>query len=700
MRLTRNGASSPAAPDQPLPEASDSRPAAGGAHAGGNGTPAGSGTLAGGAHRVVHAGSNGRAHPQNAGSDFVPMAVKSKYAAPKSTIDPDASKSWMRRAWPIAATHKVGFLTAIILSFVGLVLQVTVPDLLNKAVANSIQAHTVPLHFYVWWILGLATVAGVTGYISRLFLYKTAYRIEFDFRNIIYEHLTKMSFSFYDRVQSGQLISRANSDIRSVQMYMTFAPLILVQCSIALVAFGFMLSINVPLALISMVTMPFVYLVGVQMRKSLFPVSWLIQSRLADVATIVDENVNGVRVVKSFAAEDQQLKALSRAATKVQWGYVKDADLRARWTPAIQNLPQIGLVLVLLFGGWMVIHNPRDVGNILAFNVYLLMMQAPFMMLGMLIMMGQRAAASASRIYEILDERSEIVDRPGAVDLVDCTGDVTFDHVDFAYPGEDRPLVLAGFDLHLDAGETVALVGRTGSGKSTVARLLTRAYDVTGGAVRIDGHDVRDVTVESLRAHVGVVLDEPFLFSVSIRDNIAYGRPTADLADVEAAARAAGAHEFILELPLGYDTVVGERGYTLSGGQRQRIAIARTLLVNPPVLILDDATSAIDVQVEQQIHDALRQLMEGRTTLVIAHRLSTISLADRVILLEGGRVVADGTHAELLETSPLYAEVLAQVDAEAEAEAELLRAQPATASFRPTPTRDLAPPTMPGGLLS
>jgi ATP-binding cassette subfamily B protein len=478
---------------------------------------------------------------------------------------------------------------------------------------------------------------------------------------------------------------------------MTFAPLILVQCSIAVVAFGYMLSIDVPLAFIAMVTMPLVYLVGVQMRKSMFPVSWLIQSRLADVATIVDENVSGVRVVKSFAAEDQQLKALSKAATKVQWAYVKDADIRARWTPAIQNLPQIGLVLVLLFGGWMVIQHQLGIGAILAFNAYLLMMQAPFLMLGMLIMMGQRAAASAGRIYEILDERSEIVDKPGAIDLVDCRGDVTFDDVDFAYPGEDRPLVLANFDLHLDAGETVALVGRTGSGKSTVARLLTRSYDVTSGSVRVDGHDVRDLTVASLRANVGIVLDEPFLFSISIRDNIAYGRPEADLAEIEAAAVAAGADEFIRDLDAGYDTVVGERGYTLSGGQRQRIAIARTLLVNPPILILDDATSAIDVEVEQRIHEALRLLMEGRTTLVIAHRLSTISLADRVVLLEEGRIVADGRHAELLETSPLYAEVLAQVEAEGGVHDTPGEDQPARPAVRPG--GDIVPPAMPGGVL-
>ncbi|MGO8877035.1 MAG: ABC transporter ATP-binding protein [Acidimicrobiales bacterium] len=677
MRNTRTGAGTPSTQSAAPPSLPDQTTA----------SPADSSRSA--------APASAQASPSLRPQQFAPVAVDARYSAPRSSIDPDSSKSWMRRAWPVAATHKVGFLTAIILSFVGLVLQVQIPNLLNKAISNSIVAHSVDLRYYVVWILALGAVSGVTGYVSRLFLYKTAYRIEFDFRNIIYEHLTRMSFSFYDRVQSGQLISRANSDIRSVQLYMTFAPLILVQCSIALVAFGFMLSINVPLALISMVTMPLVYLVGVMMRKSLFPVSWLIQSRLADVATIVDENVNGVRVVKSFAAEDQQLKALARAATKVQWGYIKDADLRARWTPAIQNLPQLGLVLVLLFGGWMVIQHHLGIGAILAFNAYLLMMQAPFMMLGMLIMMGQRAAASASRIYEILDEQSEIVVRPGAVDLVNCRGEVTFDAVDFAYPGEGRPLVLRGFDLHLDPGETVALVGRTGSGKSTVARLLTRSYDVTAGSIRVDGLDIRDVTVDSLRANVGVVLDEPFLFSVSIRDNIAYGRPTAELAEIESAATAAGADEFIRELPQGYDTVVGERGYTLSGGQRQRIAIARTLLVNPPILILDDATSAIDVQVEQLIHGALRLLMEGRTTIVIAHRLSTISLADRVVLLEDGQIVADGTHAELLENSPLYAEVLAQVEAE---EAE--QAHDVSAAAAPVGRLGDLPPIMPGGLLS
>ncbi|HXZ61459.1 MAG TPA: ABC transporter ATP-binding protein [Acidimicrobiales bacterium] len=610
---------------------------------------------------------------------YVPMGATSRYAAPRATVDPDHSKSWIRRATPIVMAHKVQFFSALIFSFLGLIIQVWIPKILQNGITNALILRTHPLHSYVELIAVLGLFTGVFGYISRTNLFKVAYSIEFDLRNILYEHFTRMSFPFYDRVQSGQLISRANSDIRSVQMYLTFAPMIMVQCSIAIVAFCFMLSISVPLAFVAMAAMPLIYVVGVKMRKSLFPVSWLIQSRLAEVATVVDENVNGVRVVRSFAAERQQLNELAGAADRVRWAYIKDADLRARFTPLVQNLSQVGLVLVLLVGGWMVIHDHLPVASIVSFNLYLVMMQAPFMMLGMLIMMGQRASASAGRIYEILDERPTIVDRPGAVDLTDCTGDVLFDGVSFAYAADSllsksegdggRHDVLRDLSLHLRPGETVALVGRTGSGKSTVARLLARFYDATEGSVRVDGHDVRDLTLTSLRANIGIVLDEPFLFSVSIRDNIAYGRPNASLEEVKAAAEAAGAAGFINRLSEGYDTVVGERGYTLSGGQRQRIAIARALLVNPPILVLDDATSAIDVKVEQRIHSALRVLMEGRTTLVIAHRLSTISLADRVVLLDHGDIVADGTHAELLASTPLYAEVLAQAASEEQAAA-------------------------------
>jgi ATP-binding cassette subfamily B protein len=559
---------------------------------------------------------------------------------------------------PVIESHRLTFFVAIGLSFVSLVFQVLVPNMLASDIDHTLIKHVNSLHRDVVAIVIVGLLAGVTGIISRQYVYHTAYNVEADLRTLIYEHLTWLSFSFYDRVQSGQLISRANSDIRSVQMYSTFAPLILVQCSIGVIAFGFMLYISWILALIAMVVMPILYFVGIKMRRVMFPISWITQARLADVATIVDENVNGVRVVKSFAQEEAEVNRLADDAERVAWAYIKDANIRAVWSPWVQNLPQLGLALVLLFGGWMVLQGKLAYGEILAFNAYLLMLQAPFMMLGQLVMMGQRAKASAERIFEILDERPDVVDRPGAFDLDDVGGAIDFNHVQFTYANGAE--ILTDFDAHIAPGETVAIVGRTGSGKSTVARLMTRFYDVTEGAITIDSHDLRDVTLHSLRENVGVVLDEPFLFSVSIRENIAYGRPDASLEEVEAAARAANADEFIVRLPGGYDTIVGERGYTLSGGQRQRIAIARTLLLNPPILILDDATSAIDVHVESGIYEALRGLLTQRTTIVIAHRVSTIALASRVLLLEDGRVIASGTHDQLLANVPLYSQILAQ----------------------------------------
>jgi len=584
--------------------------------------------------------------------------VRSKYPGPRHEISRDQNLSWWRRVLPVIQSHRVTFVTAIVLSFVSLVFQVLVPNMLSNDIDHTFVHHVASLHGDVIALVIVGLLAGAAGIISRQFLYNTAYNVEADLRALIYEHLTWLSFSFYDRVQSGQLISRANSDIRSVQMYSIFAPLIIVQCFIGVVAFGFMLSINWALALISMIVMPILYTVGIKMRRVMFPISWITQARLAEVATIVDENVNGVRVVKSFAQEEAEIDRLADAAEGVAWAYIKDANIRAIWSPWVQNLPQLGLALVLLCGGWMVLHGDLAYPQILAFSLYLLMLQAPFMMLGQLVMMGQRAKASAGRIFEILDENPEIVERPGAYDLVDVRGAIDFNHVTFTY--DNGAEILRDFDAHLSPGETVAIVGRTGSGKSTVARLLDRFYDVSDGAITIDGHDLRDVTLTSLRENVGVVLDEPFLFSISIRDNIAYGRPDASLEEIQAAALAANADEFIVRLPEGYDTVVGERGYTLSGGQRQRIAIARTLLLNPPILILDDATSAIDVHVESGIYEALRGLLTQRTTIVIAHRISTIALASRVLVLDEGRVIASGTHEELLATEPLYSEILAQ----------------------------------------
>jgi ATP-binding cassette subfamily B protein len=597
-----------------------------------------------------------------------------EYRAPKATIDPDTGRTWLRRALPVLLAHKGVLLTSLGLSFVGLILQVQIPNVVRLGIDRAVAQHAASLSGYVWWIAGLAVAQGVVNYLARRYLLRTAYEIEYDLRTIVYTHLTRMSYSFYDRVHTGELMSRSTSDVRAVQMYLAFGPSILVQCTIAVIAFVLMLSINVPLAIVAMVTMPVIAVLGVSMRKAIFPVSWMIQARLAGLATVVDENIQGVRIVKAFAAEGRQLTRLAAAADRVRWAYRTDAEIRSRWSPVLENLPRLGLALVLLCGGWMVLDGHTTVGTIVAFNSYVLMLQPPFRMLGMMIMMGQRAAASAQRIYEILDTRPEVADETEPVDIR-LRGDIRFEDVDFAYP--DGTVALRGLNLRIRAGETVAVVGRTGSGKSTLARLLARFYDTTAGTARVDGYDVRRLRLAGLREQVGIVPDEPFLFSVSIRDNIAYGepasgtikpdaRPEVELDRVVAAARAAGADEFIRELPDGYDTVVGERGYTLSGGQRQRLAIARALLVNPPILVLDDATSAVDVAVEQRIHHALQGLMRGRTTLIVAHRLSTISLADRVVLMEDGRVVADGTHDELLASEPRYVQVLATAAAPAD----------------------------------
>jgi ATP-binding cassette subfamily B protein len=599
---------------------------------------------------------------------FEPIAETSRYSPPRATIDPDPSKSWLGRAWPVLANHKGIWSLSLIMSFVALLSQVQIPRLIGSAITDALPTagharDLKPLMGFAILIFISIGVREVCNYVGRRCLLTTAYSFEYDLRHIIYEHYMSLSFPFYDRVSVGQLISRANSDVRAVQQYLVMAPTVLVQCAVIIVAFVEMFTLNVQLTLVTAIALPITFVVGIAMRKQMYPVSWLIQARLADIATLVEENVSGVRVVKSFAAEQKELTTLARSADKLQWSYIKDANIRGTWAPTLENLPRVGLAVILLYGGVLVLQDHMGVGTLFTFQAYMLIFQPPFRQLGMVIMNGQRASASANRIYEILDQPQEVVSAPGAVDLVECRGEVSFDHVGFSY--SDGTRVLNDFDLRIAPGETVALVGRTGSGKTTAGRLLNRSYDVSEGRLLIDGRDAREYTLESLRAHVGFVFDEPFLFSVSIRDNIAYGKPDATIEEVIAAAKAADADEFIAPLRDGYDTIIGERGYTLSGGQRQRLAIARTLLINPPVLVLDDATSAIDVQVEQHIHSALRELMADRTTLIIAHRLATISLSDRVVLVENGHVIAQGRHEDLLAHDARYAEVLAHVSEEA-----------------------------------
>jgi ATP-binding cassette subfamily B protein len=602
---------------------------------------------------------------------------------PRAWIDPDREKGWLRRLMPVLSAHRTLILASLGAGLLVAGAGAITPRLVMSAIDVALHEQTTPIAFYAWLLGGVAFARFLFSMAFRYGMQRSSQELEYDLRAAIYQHLSTLSFGFYDRAQTGQLISRANADIKAVQMFLMLAPLLSITVVSFVASLGIMFSIHPLLTLVALVPIPGVYWVGLRMRGQLFPISWVIQARQADVATIVEENVTGVRIVKSFAAERQQLGLLGRASERLRWITLKQVRIRAFFAPLMENLPRIGRALVLLYGGWLAIQGHITIGALVAINMYMIGLQAPFRMIGFLMIMSQRAAASAQRIYAIFDEQSEIHEREDAVDLAIEEGRVCFDRVSFGYG--DGPNILEELSLTIDAGETVAIVGRNGSGKSTLARLLPRFYDVRSGRITIDGVDVRDATLESLRTRIGLVLDEPFLFSESIHDNIAYARPDATRAQVVEAARLADAERFIEELAQGYDTVVGERGYTLSGGQRQRIAIARTLLADPRVLILDDATSSVDVRVEQQIHDALARLLAGRTTIVIAHRLSTIALADRVVLLDRGRIAADGTHEELLENVPEYAEVLTRVG-----EARGLASEPArTTGFA---ARDLAPP--------
>ena len=516
-----------------------------------------------------------------------------------------------------------------------------------------------PDHFLLLVIImiSLTVLRFIFGFLGTYQMSRVSNQLEADLRSVIYNHLVTLSFSFYDNIQTGQVISRANSDIKAIQMFLMMSPMLLTSVLSFIFAAAYMLSVSFTLTLAALVTTPVVYVLSMKLRAIMFPLSWLTQAHQADVAVIVDENINGQRIVKSFAQEQSQLTLLGKAAKKLQWVQVRAIDISSIFNPVIEHLTVVGQVLVWVYGGWLVIQGEVQLGALVAFNMYLMIIQAPFRFLGLLLQMEQRAKASAGRIFEILDEQPEITDRPNISSLKSPQGYLEFDDVHFAYKNDP---VLTGLDFKVESGETIAIVGRTGSGKSTVVRLLSRFYEMSSGSIKIDGIDIRDLSLKNLHFHVGQVLDEPFLFSISIRDNIAYGKPNASMAEIISAAKAAQAHDFIKNMEKGYDTVVGERGYTLSGGQRQRLGIARALLVNPPILVLDDATSAIDVKVESDIHEALVNLMANRTTILIAHRLSTIGLANRVVLLDEGKAIATGTHQKLLETVPRYSEILSQ----------------------------------------
>jgi ATP-binding cassette subfamily B protein len=590
-----------------------------------------------------------------------PVNVEQRFANPKADIDRDQTKNWFRRVLPILLANRRSFGLGITLMVTTMMLGVSVPALIGKLV-DSIEptlstGEISDFIFLVTIILIISLIRFIGGAIGSYQLGRVSNQLEADLRSVVYNHLFTLSFSFFDKTQTGQLISRANSDIKTIQMFLMIAPMLLTSLLSFAFAAIYMLSVHLTLALASMIAIPLVFFLSVKLRKLTFPLSWLTQARQADVAVIVDENINGQRIVKSFAQELMQVNLLARAAKKLQWVQVRSVDVSAFYNPLIENLTVLGSVLVWVYGGWLVIEGEIALGSLVAFTMYLMMIQMPFRFLGWMLMLEQRAKASAGRIFEILDETSEIKDKEDKVEMKEIKGSISFKNVSFAYANEP---ILKGLSFEVEPNETVAIVGQTGSGKSTIIRLLSRFYEVDKGSISIDGVKVQDMGVKNLHYHIAQVLDEPFLFSVSIKDNIAYGRPDASMDEIIQAAKAAEAHDFIEQTSEGYETVVGERGYTLSGGQRQRLGIARALLVDPSILILDDATSAIDVRIEAKIHKSLLKLLNKRTTILIAHRLSTISLADRILVLDKGKILASGTHEYLLTNEPRYSEILAQ----------------------------------------
>jgi ATP-binding cassette subfamily B protein len=600
--------------------------------------------------------------------------------------------------------YRRGLTLSWVLASAAMVMTVVLPYLTGQAVetvrkgALHTQHHLPVAHDrHKLLMISLAILAAVLvrwglTYTRRLIAGRVSLGIEYDLRARLYAHLQRLELGFFDHQQTGQLMSRATVDLQAVRFFLGYGLVFILQSALTLVLAGVaMIVINPKLGVIAMAPVPFVVVISQRYGRRARPAIQEVQQRIGELTANAEENISGVRVVKSFAREPLQLQRFRHSVSRVFDQAMISTRLEARYNPMIGFLPQLGLAAVLLIGGNDVIHGHLSLGQFTAFYFYLNMLIAPMRSLGVTLGLAQRATASGARIFQVLDREPRLYSPADAEPLPAGNGHVEFRGVTLRYEDVDefgaaysamrdtgsgggdpagpgapprgrrvgRP-VLTDIDLDVPAGRTVALVGATGSGKTSLVALISRLYDASAGSVLVDGADVRDVELGSLRHAVAVVSDDPFLFSASVAENIAYGRPGASMEEIERAARRAQAQEFIARLPEGMDTRVGERGLTLSGGQRQRLAIARALLADPRILILDDATSSVDSSTERQIKLALDEAMAGRTTFIIAHRLSTIALADEIIVLDHGRLLAHGDHDELLDSSELYSEIVAK----------------------------------------
>ncbi|MEU9015291.1 ABC transporter ATP-binding protein [Streptomyces sp. NPDC048479] len=570
-----------------------------------------------------------------------------------------AEQGWARRLSGYAWRYRRNVVLALGSSLAGMAVMALVPLITKVVIDDVIGDRSKSIGVWTGLLIAAALVVYALTYIRRYYGGRLALDVQHDLRTEMYGTITRLDGRRQDELSTGQVVGRATSDLQLIQGLLFMLPMTIGNILLFLISLVIMAWLSLPLTLIAIAVAPALWFIAKRSRTRLHPATWYAQSQAAAVAGVVDGAVSGVRVVKGFGQEDQETGKLREVGRKLFAGRLRTIRLNSKYTPALQAVPALGQVAMLALGGWLATRGQITLGTFVAFSAYLAQLVGPVRMLAVVLTVGQQARAGVERVLELIDTEPTMQD--GTKELpADAPATVEFDDVTFGYDKE-RP-VLDGFSLEIQPGETVAVVGSSGSGKSTVSLLLPRFYDVTHGAVLVGGHDVRELTHDSLRAAIGLVPEDSFLFSETVRTNIAYGKPGATDEEIETAARAAQADRFIAELPNGYDTKVGEHGLTLSGGQRQRIALARAILTDPRLLLLDDATSAVDARVEHEIHEALKQVMAGRTTLLIAHRRSTLGLADRIAVLDGGRLADIGTHEELTRRSALYRRLLTDPD--------------------------------------